>query len=101
MRILSWLTVLALLCVFAGPAIADGDEATISLSRDPEPPYCILNPGGVETISWEITHETTPNYVYYKLEDTTRTIILEDSVYLGYDGLVITRLGGQGAQEAR
>jgi hypothetical protein len=66
-------------------------EATISLGRDPEPPMCVLNPGGVIDISWNIEHTTTPNYVYYKLEDPTRTIIYEDQTYPGSTGITINR----------
>jgi hypothetical protein len=66
-------------------------EATISLGRDPEPPLCVLNPGGTVDITWDIEHTTTPNYVYYKLEDPTRTIIYEDSTYAGSSGITIAR----------
>ena len=72
--------------VFAAPM-----EATISLGRDPEPPMCALNPGGTVDITWDIEHTTTPNYVYYKLEDPTRTIILEESTYAGSSGITINR----------
>jgi hypothetical protein len=66
-------------------------EATISLGRDPEPPMCVQNPGGVIDITWNIEHTTTPNYVYYKLEDPTRTIILEDQTYPGSTGITVNR----------
>ena len=69
----------------------DDREATISLGRDPEPPYCAENPGGTVDISWNIEHTSTPNYVYYKLEDPTRTIILEDETYPGSTGLTVNR----------
>lgn len=90
-RLGGW-TVLALvlLCTCAS-AIADPMEATISLGRDPEPPLCVLNPGGTVDITWDIEHTTTPNYVYYKLEDPTRTIIYEDSTYPGYSGVTQAR----------
>jgi hypothetical protein len=52
---------------------------------------CVQNPGGTVTISWDIEYTTTPNYVYYKLEDPTRTVILEDSTYAGGSGITITR----------
>ncbi len=86
----TWLVPLALL-VAAIPVLADGGEATISLGRDPEPPFCVTNPGGTETITWQIEHQTTPNYVYYKLEDPTRTIILDQHTYTGSSGLDVTR----------
>lgn len=70
---------------------AEPMEATISLGRDPEPPLCIQNPGGTLDITWDIEHTTTPNYVYYKLEDPTRTIIYEDSTYAGSSGITQSR----------
>jgi hypothetical protein len=82
------------LAIFGAPVMADpGDpmEATISLGRDPEPPFCVANPGGSVEITWSIEHSTTPNYVYYKLEDPSRTIILEDETYPGSTGIAITR----------
>jgi hypothetical protein len=88
---LSSLFVLATLIFASTAALAAPMEATISLGRDPEPPVCVANPGGVVTITWNIEHTTTPNYVYYKLEDPTRTIILEDSTYAGSSGINISR----------
>jgi len=87
----SLLTLVVLLSVvlFAVPALAEFTEATISLGRDPEPPMCVQNPGGVIDITWNIEHTTTPNYVYYKLEDPTRTIIYEDHTYPGNTGITI------------
>jgi hypothetical protein len=72
-------------------ALAAPMEATISLGRDPEPPYCALNPDGTVDITWNIEHTTTPNYVYYKLEDPTRTIIYEDETYAGETGITVAR----------
>ena len=72
-------------------ANAETLDATISLVRDPEPPTCVLNSGGIVTISWLIEHTTTPNYVYYKLEDPTRTIIYEDQTYPGSSGITVNR----------
>jgi hypothetical protein len=77
--------------VSAGPVLAAPMEATISLGRDPEPPFCAQNPGGTVDITWNIEHTTTPNYVYYKLEDPTRTIIYEDSTYAGSSGITVAR----------
>jgi hypothetical protein len=77
--------------LFAFPVLSATTEATISLGRDPEPPMCVLNPGGVIDISWDIEHITTPNYVYYKLEDPTRTIIYEDQTYPGSTGITVNR----------
>ena len=88
---LAALTVALVTAVAAVPALTAPLEATISLGRDPEPPMCALNPGGTVEITWNIEHTTTPNYVYYKLEDPTRTIILEDSTYAGGSGVTITR----------
>ena len=82
--------VLMLACIWAS-ASADPLEATISLGRDPEPPGAIVNPGGTVNIWWDIEHNTTPNYVYYKLEDPTRTIIYEDSTYPGSSGVTATQ----------
>lgn len=85
------LLVAGLILVSSASTFAAPLEATISLGRDPEPPMCIQNPGGIIDISWNIEHTTTPNYVYYKLEDPTRTIILEDSTYAGSSGITINR----------
>jgi hypothetical protein len=65
--------------------------ATITLGRDPEPPYCVLNPGGDVDIFWNIEHTTTPRYVDYFLQDPTRTINLEYQRYPGDTGLSINR----------
>jgi hypothetical protein len=65
--------------------------ATISLGRDPEPPICVINSGGVIDITWNIEHTTTPNYVYFKIEDPTRTTILDQETYTGNDGLSVAR----------
>jgi len=85
-----WVIALIVLMV-AIPAISSAREATISLGRDPEPPFCVLNPGGTVDINWNIDYETTPNYIYYKLEDPSRTIILEDEFYPGASGVMIDR----------
>ena len=91
-RLAIWLAVVALLVLgVCAAAIAEPMEATISLGRDPEPPFCVLNPGGTVDITWSIEHTTTPNYVYYKLEDPTRTIIYEDTTYAGSSGITQTR----------
>ena len=86
---------LALLAVLVlgtwAAAIAAPMEATISLGRDPEPPFCALNPDGTVDITWNIEHETTPNYVYFKIEDPTRTIIYEDETYPGSAGITVAR----------
>jgi hypothetical protein len=89
-RLAAWMVPLALVFL-AMPALADSMEATISLSRDPEPPLCVTNPGGTLTIEWHISHLTTPRYVYFKLEDPTRTIILDQQTYPGSTGLDIVR----------
>jgi hypothetical protein len=87
-----WLSVVVVLVMTAWASVgAEPLEATISLGRDPEPPMCVLNPGGTVDITWDIEHTTTPNYVYYKLEDPTRTIIYEDSTYPGSSGITIAR----------
>ncbi len=81
-----------LLCVMmALPVFASSKEATISLSRDPEPPFCAV-PGQTSVeIHWEISYATTPNRVKYFLQDPTRLINLEQEVYLGATGVNITR----------
>ncbi len=71
-------------------AWADGD-AIISLGVDPEPPGYIENPGGTVDIFWTVTASTTPDYVYYKLEDPTQTVILEEETYPGDTGMDIDR----------
>ena len=87
-----WSSVVAVLVMAAWASVgAEPMEATISLGRDPEPPLCVLNPGGTVDITWNIEHTTTPNYVYYKLEDPTRTIIYEDSTYAGSSGITQAR----------
>jgi hypothetical protein len=85
------LVVTGILVISSALATAAPLEATISLGRDPEPPMCVANPGGVIDITWNIEHTTTPNYVYYKLEDPTRTIIYEDQTYPGSTGITINR----------
>jgi hypothetical protein len=86
------LSVIAVLAVAAWTsASADPLTATISLGRDPEPPGAIINPGGTVDIWWDIEHTTTPNYVYYKLEDPTRTVIYEDTTYPGGTGTTATQ----------
>jgi hypothetical protein len=65
--------------------------ATITLGRDPEPPFCIQNPGGTVQIFWDIQHTTTPRKVEYFLQDPTRTINLEQQTYPGGTGLNIAR----------
>lgn len=77
--------------VLVAPVLAQERTATITLGRDPEPPYCVLNPGGTVNIFWNIQHSTTPRYVYYKLEDPTRTTILEQETYPLATGLNISR----------
>jgi hypothetical protein len=91
-RLVLWSVVVALLVLGAwAAASAEPMEATISLGRDPEPPICTLNPGGTVDITWDIEHTTTPNYVYYKIEDPTRTVIYEDSTYAGSSGITAAR----------
>jgi len=86
-------TILALFAValITWPAIADPMEATISLGRDPEPPFCVDNPGGTLDIDWNIEHETTPNYVLYQLWDPTQTVVLEEETYPGNTGITVSR----------
>lgn len=74
----------------ASPALAQRN-ATIALGRNPEPPYCIRNPGGTEQLFWSIEHQTTPNRVVYMLQDPSRTINVEYQVYPGDTGLNIAR----------
>lgn len=87
---LVWLVALALVL---GVAVASAEPAaaTISLGRDPEPPLSVLNPGGIVDIWWNIQHTTTPNYVYFKIEDPTRTVIYDQQTYPGSTGLTINR----------
>jgi len=80
------LAVLGASVVYAAP-----QAATISLGRDPEPPISVLNPGGVVNIWWNIEHSTTPNYVYFKLEDPTRTVIYDQQTYTGTTGITVSR----------
>ncbi len=89
-RIFTCLLFLSLVFTSA-TALAAPMEATISLGRDPEPPICVINSGGVIDITWNIEHTTTPNYVYYKLEDPTRTITYEEETYSGSTGISINR----------
>jgi hypothetical protein len=93
-RLVLWRAVFAAMVVVmlgAGIASADPAAATISLGRDPEPPMSVLNPGGVVDIWWNIQHTTTPNYVYFKLEDPTRTIIYDQQTYTGTTGITVNR----------
>ncbi|MDM7915905.1 MAG: hypothetical protein ACE15D_17600 [Candidatus Eisenbacteria bacterium] len=71
----------------SGVALADERIATITLGRDPEPPFCILNPGGTVEYFWDIDHYTTPNYVRYLLQDPTRLINIEEVIYPGDTGI--------------
>ena len=82
---------LMLCLVIAAPALAGSKEATISLSRSPEPPFCAI-PGqtSVQT-SWSITYSTTPLSVKYFLQDPTRLINLEYQEYPFATGVNITR----------
>lgn len=79
------------LLVAATSAFAQSRVATITLGRDPEPPFCVMNPGGNVQIFWDIQHTTTPNFVRYTLQDPTRTITLESQTYPGNTGLNIVR----------
>lgn len=79
------------LLVLVSPVLAQERTATITLGRDPEPPYCVVNPGGTVDIFWDIQHSTTPRYVYFKLEDPTRTTILDQETYPLATGLNISR----------
>jgi len=90
LRYRALLTVLLVL-VAAAPVLAANRVATITLGRDPEPPFCIADPGGTVRIFWNIQHTTTPDYVDYKLEDPTRTIIIEHEVYDGDTGINVER----------
>jgi hypothetical protein len=70
---LSIAALLLALCLVAvtgvvSTAFADAEIAAITLARDPEPPFCVANPGGVVDISWDIEHTTTPNRVEYRVE---------------------------------
>ncbi len=91
-RLSIWVLMIAgLVLISSAATVAAPLEATISLGRDPEPPMCVQNPGGIIDITWNIEHITTPNYVYYKLEDPTRTIIYEDQTYPGSTGITVNR----------
>ncbi|MBM3317443.1 MAG: hypothetical protein FJY75_06280 [Candidatus Eisenbacteria bacterium] len=86
--------VLAALALVVAPSFADEEllpEATISLGRDPAPPSCVEVPGGILTITWDIEHETTPNYVLYELWDPSQTILIESETYPGNSGITVTR----------
>ncbi len=83
---------LLLFAIAATPVLAQDERvATITLGRDPEPPFCISNPGGTADIFWEIEHYTTPQYVLYELEDPTRTIVIEQETYPGDTGIAVNR----------
>jgi len=87
----AWAAVVLASAVVAAPAMADPVEATISLGRDPEPPFCVMNPGGELTITWSIEYSTTPLRVIYTLMDPTQTITLDSETYPGATGVNITR----------
>lgn len=70
-------------------AFAD-PNAVITLGTIPEPPDCVCNPGGMVTIFWEVQHATTPNYVYYRLDDPIGDMV-EEQTYPGDTGIAITR----------
>jgi hypothetical protein len=90
-RVLHHIAILALLLsATTWAAWGDGD-ATISLGTNPEPPAYVENPGGMVDIFWTIECGTTPEYVYFKLEDPTRTVILDDELYPDATGLDIER----------
>ena len=88
-RVALWAILFAI--VVATPGFAQPREATIALGREPEPPFCVLNPGGTVDITWSIEHQTTPNFVRYFLQDPTRTINIEYQQYPGSTGLNIAR----------
>jgi hypothetical protein len=91
-RFQSVLLPLLLCLVIVAPAVAGSDkEATISLSRTPEPPYCAVPGQSSVHISWNITYATTPLRVKYFLQDPTRLINLEQQIYPGATGVNIAR----------
>jgi hypothetical protein len=87
----TFLLTFALFLLSVVPSLASRRTATITLGRNPEPPFCAENPGGTVNIFWNIQHTTTPDYVDYKLQDPTRTIDIEHEVYYDDDGLVVSR----------
>ena len=87
-----WLVVAVLLSATVAPAAwGDTKSATIRLGRGPQPPSCIQNPDGIEDISWEIQHTTTPLRVEYFLQDPPRTTNLEHQTYPDDTGLIVAR----------
>jgi len=89
----AWVWAIAAVIAFFAPVPASADpvEATISLGRDPEPPFCVMNPGGTVEITWSIEYSTTPLRVYFRLTDPTETIILDEETYPGSTGINVTR----------
>jgi hypothetical protein len=51
----------------------------------------VTNSGGIIDITWNIEYSTTPNYVYFKLEDPARTTTYDDQTYLGTTGITVDR----------
>jgi hypothetical protein len=88
---LAFAAILPTFIALLGPPILASPMAAITLGREPEPPQWVPNPGGIIQIWWLIEHETTPDYVNYRLEDPTRTIILDEETYPDESGLQITR----------
>ena len=93
---LSLLTPLVLIAAMASvpSVIADGSEpelASVILMVDPQPPFCVENPGGTLEINWEILHETTPNYVIYELWEPDFAGLVETETYPGDTGIMVTR----------
>ncbi len=86
-----WMAAVAVVFLSGAVGWALPREATISVGREPEPPFCVDNPGGTVEITWEIEHMTTPDHVYYKLEDPTRTITYDEEVCPDSSGLSVTR----------
>lgn len=94
MRLTRLYVLLPFLLLVSSPALlptpgAD-PECTIWLGTDPEPPECVDNPGGTETIFWSVTYSTTPDFVYYRLTDPSAAIV-EEEYYPGDSGVDIVR----------
>jgi len=85
------LMIVLLLGLVVGSAYATVRTATITLGRNPEPPYCTRNPGGNVQIFWTIQHSTTPNYVKYQLFAPDHVTVIQTQTYPGSTGLIVNR----------
>lgn len=93
MRNVALFAMLSVLLICTPPVLtapARADDCTITLGTTPEPPDC-APPGTGVTIFWLIVHDTTPDFVYYRLTDPDGALV-EEEVYPGTTGINVNRV---------